>query len=247
MTVTALRALPEPRTVDDLLWEARRQLDRLSPQQTLAAQRLGALLVDIRPHAQRVLEGEIPGALVVERNVLEWRLDPQSTARVPESSYDAWVVVLCSEGYTSSLAAASLQVLGISRATDLEGGFVAWREAGLPTVPGGTAAGERSGAPALLHVDEPLWEVRVSGERVHVTRQEFKVLAALHASSGRVLTRSTLAQMLDVYPATTRALDVHVCRLRRKLGDAAHLLVTVRGVGWRLLAPEGPTGGGRRD
>ncbi|GMA86807.1 hypothetical protein GCM10025868_20570 [Angustibacter aerolatus] len=91
------------------------------------------MLVDIRPAAQRLLEGEVPGALVVERNVLEWRFDPGSDARLPIASYDLRVLVLCSEGYTSSLAAAALVGLGITRATDVVGGFVAWRAAGLPT------------------------------------------------------------------------------------------------------------------
>ncbi len=235
MTVTALRALPAPRSVDDLLWEARSGLDRHSPARAAAAAAQGALLVDIRPHAQRVREGEIPGALVIERNVLEWRLDPQSSARIPEASYDLAVVVVCSEGYTSSLAAAALQVLGISRATDLEGGFVAWREAGLPTVAGGTPAGERC-RPRLLAIATDRWEVRVSGELVHLTRQEFRVLAALDEAQGRVVHRHQMAELLDVYPATTRALDVHVCRLRAKLGPAGKALLTVRGVGWRLTA-----------
>lgn len=235
MTVTTLRALPLPRTVDDLLWEARLQLDRLGPQQVLLAQQRGALLVDIRPHAQRVLEGELPGALILERNVLEWRLDPSSSARIPEASYEAQIIVLCSEGYTSSLAAASLQVLGISRATDLDGGFAAWRSAGLPTVAGGTPAGERCIASARLTVERSTWEACVNGIPLRLTRQEFRVLAALDQAHGRVLSRSQLAHLVDVYPATTRALDVHVCRLRAKLGAAAELLVTVRGVGWRLL------------
>jgi rhodanese-related sulfurtransferase len=137
---------PARRSVDELLAEARSRLDRYSAARAAAAQRQGALLVDIRPHAQRLAEGEVPGALVLERNVLEWRLDPQSSARIPEASYDLEVVVLCSEGYTSSLAAASLQSLGLSRATDLEGGFAAWQAADLEVVPGGTAAGDRSGA-----------------------------------------------------------------------------------------------------
>ena len=133
-----------PLTIDDLLAKARAGLDRLSPQQAQEAQARGALLVDIRPHAQRLEEGEIPDALVLERNVLEWRLDPSSDARVPEAAYDREVVVVCSEGYTSSLAAASLQLLGVSAATDLVGGFNAWQQTGLPTVSGGTPAGERS-------------------------------------------------------------------------------------------------------
>jgi rhodanese-related sulfurtransferase len=235
MTVTALRVLPAPRSVDDLLWEARSGLDRLSPARAAAALQRGALLVDIRPHAQRIAEGEIPGALVLERNVLEWRLDPQSSARLPEASYEREVVVVCSAGYTSSLAAAALQVLGVSRATDLEGGFVAWRDAGLPTATGGTPAGERSRGTQLLDLDVDRWEVRVSGEPVHLTRQEFRVLAALHEARGRVVTRMSMAQLVDAYPSTTRALDVHVCRMRAKLGAAADKVVTVRGVGWRLL------------
>jgi rhodanese-related sulfurtransferase len=92
-----------------------------------------AVLVDIRPAAQRASEGSIPGALIVERNVLEWRFDPRSDARLPIADrYDLPVVVFCSEGYTSSLAAASLQDLGLHRATDLDGGFQAWKRAGLP-------------------------------------------------------------------------------------------------------------------
>ena len=89
--------------------------------------------MDIRPAAQRGAEGEVPGALVVERNVLEWRFDPASAARLPQAgSYDLQVILMCSEGYTSSLAAASLQDLGLHRATDLAGGFRAWSAAGLP-------------------------------------------------------------------------------------------------------------------
>jgi rhodanese-related sulfurtransferase len=235
MSVAALHQLPVPRGIADLLWEARSQLERLTPHQAQQAQYVGALLVDIRPHAQRVAEGEVPEALVLERNVLEWRLDPSSDARLPETSYDVRVVVLCSEGYTSSLAAATLQVLGLSRATDLVGGFRAWREAGLPTVTGGTPAGERSRRQALLEVDVDRWQAFVAGEPVHLTAQEFRVLAALHAANGRVVTRDSLSTSLDVYPAGTRALDVHICRLRRKLGPAGTQLVTVRSVGWRLL------------
>ena len=125
---------PGARTVEEILEVARTRLVRLDAKETLQAQRDGALLVDIRPVAQRGGTGIIPGALVVERNVLEWRLDPASDARLPEAgSYDLRVVVYCQEGYTSSLAAASLQDLGLSRATDLVGGINAWRTAGLPT------------------------------------------------------------------------------------------------------------------
>jgi rhodanese-related sulfurtransferase len=122
------------RTVDELLAEARSRLVRVSPGEAATRIADGALLVDIRPAAQRAVEGEVPGALIVERNVLEWRFDPASDARLPEATgYDVEVIVLCSEGYTSSLAADALRSLGLSRATDVIGGFVAWRAAGLPT------------------------------------------------------------------------------------------------------------------
>jgi rhodanese-related sulfurtransferase len=122
------------RTADDLLAEARSGLRRLDPHETAAAQAAGALVVDIRPTEQRRREGTIPGALVVERNVLEWRLDPTGGHRLPEvTSHNQVVVVICSEGYTSSLAASVLQDMGFAAATDLEGGFVAWAAAGLPT------------------------------------------------------------------------------------------------------------------
>ena len=125
------------RTIDQVLAEARSRLDRLSPGQALAASRAGALIVDIRPAAQRAAEGEVPGSLVIERNVLEWRFDPASTARLPQARYDLRVIIMCSAGYTSSLAAAALQDLGIRNATDLDGGFLAWAAAGLPVGPAG--------------------------------------------------------------------------------------------------------------
>ncbi|HEX3920973.1 MAG TPA: rhodanese-like domain-containing protein [Streptosporangiaceae bacterium] len=123
------------RTIDQILAEARSRLERVGPRQAAHAVGEGALLVDIRPAAQRAAEGEIPGALIVERNVLEWRFDPASAARLPQASYDLQVIVVCSEGYTSSLAAAALQDLGVRHATDLDGGFCAWRAAGLPVTP----------------------------------------------------------------------------------------------------------------
>jgi rhodanese-related sulfurtransferase len=95
-----------------------------------------AILVDIRPQAQRAIEGSIPGALLVERNVLEWRFDPTSSSRLPiATNHDIQVIVFSSEGYASSLAAAALQDLGLWRATDLVGGFHAWRVTGLPVAP----------------------------------------------------------------------------------------------------------------
>jgi rhodanese-related sulfurtransferase len=123
-------------TIDEILAAARSRLTRLSPGQAQQAVAHGAVLVDIRPAAQRLAEGEIPGAMIVERNVLEWRFDPASTARLPDASYDLYVIVFCSEGYTSSLAAASLQDLGVWRAADLDGGIRAWRAAGLPVTAG---------------------------------------------------------------------------------------------------------------
>jgi rhodanese-related sulfurtransferase len=125
---------PGARTIDELLAEARARLDRVTPVQAAARIADGAVLVDIRPAAQRVREGEVPGSLVIERNVLEWRFDPAGDTRLPEASgYDIDVIVLCSEGYTSSLAADALRSLGLHRATDVIGGFHAWAAAGLPT------------------------------------------------------------------------------------------------------------------
>jgi len=128
---------PGSRTIDEVLAEARERLGRLSPHEAQRAVSDGALLVDIRPAAQRAAEGEIPGALIVERNVLEWRFDPASGAKLPQASYDAQVIVVCSAGYTSSLAAAALQDLGVRHATDLDGGFLAWQAAGLPVASAG--------------------------------------------------------------------------------------------------------------
>jgi rhodanese-related sulfurtransferase len=116
------------RTIANVLDEARGRLSRLTPAQALDAQGAGAVVVDIRPEYQRSAEGEWPGALVIDRNVLEWRFDPQSDARLPIADYSLHVIVLCREGYASSLAAASLQELGIFRATDVIGGHLAWLE-----------------------------------------------------------------------------------------------------------------------
>lgn len=127
-------------TVDQLLDAARAGLDRLEPREAAAAQADGAVLVDIRPHAFRAAEGEIPGALVVERTVLEWRLAPDGDSRLPQAGADTRVVVVCNEGYASSLAADSLRRIGVAGATDLIGGFRAWAAAGLPTRPGGSVA-----------------------------------------------------------------------------------------------------------
>ena len=116
------------RTVQQVLESARGRLLRLTPAQARNHFSAGAVVVDIRPVAQRAAEGELPGALIIERNVLEWRFDPACDARLPIAAYDLEVIVMCQEGYTSSLAAAALQELGIHRATDVIGGFAAWRE-----------------------------------------------------------------------------------------------------------------------
>ncbi|MEU4728616.1 rhodanese-like domain-containing protein [Streptomyces sp. NPDC023588] len=122
-----------PTGIDELLERVRAGYTRLGPQEAYAASRAGALLVDIRYQALRERDGLIPGALVVERNELEWRLDPQGSHRAPQATgHDLQVVVICNEGYASSLAVASLHALGLHRATDLTGGFQAWRAAGLP-------------------------------------------------------------------------------------------------------------------
>lgn len=128
--------------IDELLERERRELgERLDPHAAAAAQRDGALLVDTRPGEQRRRDGEIPGAVVVDRNVLEWRLDPTCEHRIAEvTGPQQVIVVVCNEGYSSSLAAATLRRLGLANATDLAGGFQAWRAAGLPVVPS-----ERSG------------------------------------------------------------------------------------------------------
>jgi rhodanese-related sulfurtransferase len=121
---------PTNRTVHDLLAAARARLDRPDPSRAAAMVERGAILVDTRPGWQREQEGELPGALVIERNHLEWRLDPASDARIPQATdHDVTWIVFCSEGYSSSLAAASLQDIGLRNATDLDGGYQAWKKA----------------------------------------------------------------------------------------------------------------------
>ena len=120
-------------TIDQLLAEARAGLTRVTPQEAHAAQRAGALLVDIRGDDQIRDGGEIPGAIRIPRNVLEWRADPSCAHRDPRiADLEAQLILVCQHGYQSSLAAATLQRLGFARATDLDGGFEAWAAAGLP-------------------------------------------------------------------------------------------------------------------
>jgi rhodanese-related sulfurtransferase len=116
-------------TVDELLARARHRLNRVPPEALASERAAGALVIDTRPVEQRDLDGEMPGAIVVDRNVLEWRLDPASPHRIAEvTSYDLRIILVCNEGYSSSLAAATLQQLGLHRATDLIGGYQAWSE-----------------------------------------------------------------------------------------------------------------------
>ena len=119
--------------IDELLDESRRKLQRLAPRDALKAVGDGALLIDIRSETERASDGTVPGSTFVPRNVLEWRLDPSSPWRDPElARADAVIILMCDEGYQSSLAAGVLKTLGLSRATDLVGGFQAWSAAGLP-------------------------------------------------------------------------------------------------------------------
>jgi rhodanese-related sulfurtransferase len=119
--------------IEKLLRESRRKLARLSPEEAQRAVADGALLIDIRSESQRASDGVVPDARFVPRNVLEWRVDPGSPSHDPEiAQADALMILMCDEGYQSSLAAATLQNLGLSRATDVVGGFQAWRATGLP-------------------------------------------------------------------------------------------------------------------
>ena len=120
--------------IDQLLDQARARIQRFTPEETLSHLRAGALVIDIRPVAQRAAHGVVPGALCIERNVLEWRLDPSCAHRIPEAdSCERRVIVLCQQGYASSLAADSLRSLGYAQAADMIDGFDGWRAAGLPT------------------------------------------------------------------------------------------------------------------
>ena len=126
-------------TVDELLAEARAGLERLGPQDARREVEGGALLVDIRAESQRERDGVVPGAVYFPRNAIEWRADPSSSSHDPAfDDLDRPIVVMCHEGYASSLVAHTLQRLGFEHATDLDGGFVAWRDAGLPVEPSGT-------------------------------------------------------------------------------------------------------------
>jgi rhodanese-related sulfurtransferase len=127
--------MKQPATVDEFLERARGGIDRLTPEEALSAQAEGAVVVDIRPFEQRRRDGAIAGALVIDRNVLEWRLAPTSRWCVPEvSDPSRQVVLICNQGYQSSLAAYTLRQLGLTNTADVIGGFEAWLAAGLPRI-----------------------------------------------------------------------------------------------------------------
>ena len=121
------------RSIDELLAQVRARIGRIEPAEAAARLADGALLVDTRPWEQRRRDGDVPGAVVIDRNVLEWRLDPASPWRIPEvTGHDLEVTVLCNQGYSSSLVADTLRTLGLRRAVDVVGGFEAWAALGLP-------------------------------------------------------------------------------------------------------------------
>jgi rhodanese-related sulfurtransferase len=123
------------RTIDDVLAEARRRIDRLTPAQAAAEAAAGAVLVDTRDTGDRARDGTIEGSVHIPRTVLEWRADPSSDSSDPRiADPRVRLIIVCDEGYSSSLAAASLKDLGFERVADLEGGFVAWKAAGLPVI-----------------------------------------------------------------------------------------------------------------
>lgn len=120
-------------SVEELLAQARASIDRVTVDEMMRDHAGGALVVDTRPLEQRERDGALPFAVIIDRNVLEWRLAPSSDARIPEAATTDRVIVVCNEGFSSSLAAATLRQLGVARATDLVGGFQAWLAAGSPT------------------------------------------------------------------------------------------------------------------
>ncbi|MEQ1702602.1 MAG: rhodanese-like domain-containing protein [Ilumatobacteraceae bacterium] len=122
------------RCIDDVLAEARAQLDRVDPTALRGEQDRGALIIDIRPVDQRERDGALPGAVVIDRNVLEWRLDPACPHHIADViDYDTRIVLVCNEGYQSSLAAAQLRALGLHKATDMTGGYQAWISTTYPS------------------------------------------------------------------------------------------------------------------
>ena len=231
-------------TIEAVLRAARERLDRLTPRQAAREQAEGALIVDIRSEPTRRAEGEIPGALILERNVLEWRLDPASSWRIDEAvDHSLRAIVICPEGYVSSLTAAGLKDIGLHRATDVVGGFEGWREAGCPVVRSVTTAGSYvAAAPNLISLDAARQQMVVDGAPIPLTRLEYRLLDELMRADGRVVTREELRSSIGDWPGSrSRSVDLHIHRIRRKLGPrAAALLATEWGVGFRLRATADP-------
>ncbi len=229
-------------TIESVLRAARSRLDRLTAAQAAREQAEGALIVDIRSEPARRAEGEIPGALILERNVLEWRLDPTSGSRIPEAEDHALrAIIVCPEGYVSSLAAAGLQDIGLHRATDVIGGFAGWRAAGFPVVRSVTRSGVYvAAAPSVISLDPARQQLIVDGAPIAVTRLEYRLLDELLRADGRVVTREELRSSIGDWPGSrSRSVDLHIHRIRRKLGPRAALLETEWGVGFRLHATAG--------
>ncbi|MFD4530267.1 winged helix-turn-helix domain-containing protein [Streptomyces sp. NPDC058470] len=231
-------------SIHELLEQARARLDRLTPEDAARELADGALLVDVRSDLVRRAQGEVPGSLVIDRNVLEWRLDPCSAWRIEEATdHGLRVVLICSEGYMSSMAAAGLHDLGLLRATDIVGGYEAWRAAGLPVAPGATMPGSYvASAPSRISLDPGGQRMLVDGSPVSLTPLEFRLLAALLRSNGRVVSREDLRAGLGEWAGSrSRSVDLHIHRIRRKLGPrGAALLTTEWGVGFRLRATPTP-------
>lgn len=136
--------------LDHLLALSRARLTRLNPAEVLDAVQRGSYVVDIRPEFQRRRDGEIANAIIIERNHLEWRLHPGCSWQIEEAiDYGIHWIIMCDEGYASSLAAATLQIIGLVNATDMEGGFQAWRAAGLPIIPPGLPSPPRLTSSAI--------------------------------------------------------------------------------------------------
>ncbi len=227
-------------SIEAVLRAAQQRLDRLTAQQAAREQLEGALIVDIRSEAERRANGEIPGSLILERNVLEWRLDPTSSWRIAEAvDHSLRVIIVCPEGYVSSLAAVGLRDIGLYRATDVLGGFGGWRAAGCPVVRSVTMAGSFVAAgPTELTLDSARQQLLVDGVPISLTRLEYRLLDELLRANGRVVTRDELRSSIGDWPGSrSRSVDLHIHRIRRKLGPrAAALLTTEWGVGFRLRA-----------
>ena len=225
-------------SIEAVLRAAQERLDRLTPQQAADEQAEGALIVDIRSEVERRAEGEIPGSLILERNVLEWRLDPTSSWRIAEAvDHSLRAIILCPEGYVSGLAAVALRDIGLYRATDVVGGFAGWRKAGCPIVRTVTMAGSYVAAgPTALTLDSARQQLLVDGVPISLTRLEYRLLDELLRANGRVVTRDELRSSIGDWPGSrSRSVDLHIHRIRRKLGPrAAALLTTEWGVGFRL-------------